>query len=204
MPIWITLAVEDRLSEAVVRKILAHCSPSFEVSQCLGRKGCGYLKKRIRNFNKAAKELPIFVLTDLDNPEDCAPERVRSWLGSQPQEHNLLFRIAVMEVESWLLAHRAAIADFLMVPLNRIPMNTDGIREPKEFLVGLARKSRSRRLREDLVPQRGASSPVGADYNGRLAEFVRARWNADTASQCSASLKRTLIRVRDYARRVNP
>ena len=57
MDIYITLAVEDSLSEAVARKILHQSDKNYHVTNCLGLKGSGYLKIKINSFNKAAKEL---------------------------------------------------------------------------------------------------------------------------------------------------
>ena len=78
-----------------------------------------------------------------------------------------------MEVESWLMADQEAVAEFLSIPVKRIPLSTDSIPEPKEFFVSLARKSKKRRLRDELVPKPGAKIPVGYGYNTRLSEFVR-------------------------------
>ena len=43
----IVIAVEDDLSEAVLRVILKQSTRPYEVSNCLGRQGSGYLKKKI-------------------------------------------------------------------------------------------------------------------------------------------------------------
>ncbi len=47
-------------------------SRAFAVGSCLGHEGSGYLKKNMRKFNKAARGVPFFVLTDLDQT-DCPP-----------------------------------------------------------------------------------------------------------------------------------
>ena len=137
-PLYFTLAVEDELSEAVARQIIDQCGRPFIVAQCLRRGGFGYLRNKIRSLNKAAAGLPFFVLTDLDDPGSCAPNLIQSWLGSHRRRRNLVFRVAVMEIESWIMAHRESVASFLKVPLNRVPLDTDAILKPKEFLVGLA------------------------------------------------------------------
>ena len=89
------------------------------------------------------------VLTDLDSPRDCPPGLVYSWIKG-PLNPRFLFRVAVMEVESWVMADRAGFAAFLSIPLHRIPSPTDDILNPKEFLVSLARKSQKKRVREAL------------------------------------------------------
>lgn len=109
---------------------------------------------------------------------------------------SFFLRIAVMEVESWIMADRKGAANFLSIPLNRIPLDTDALLHPKEFLVSLARSSNKARLRADLVPRPGATSKVGPGYNLRLGEFVRLHWSVERASQVSNSLKRTMARLR--------
>ena len=99
----IVIAVEDYLSEAVLRVMFMQSTRAYAVGNCLGRKGSGYLKKKIKGFNQVAKGIPFFVLTDLDQT-DCPPLLIGKWL-SIPKHENLLFRIAVREIESWLLAH---------------------------------------------------------------------------------------------------
>jgi len=104
-----------------------------------------------------------------------------------------------MEVESWLLADRSGAAGFLRVLPHRIPEDTDSIPKPKEFLIGLARKSRSRTIRDGLTPRPGSTSRVGPDYNGLLGEFASGNWSPARAAAHSASLKRTVRRIESFA-----
>ena len=99
----INIAVEDSLSEAVIRKIIQHSHRQFTIGYCYCKGGYGYLKRTIRGFNNAAKGTPFLVLTDLE--AECPPIQIREWLP-EPAHQNLLFRIAVKEVESWLLSDR--------------------------------------------------------------------------------------------------
>ena len=187
------LAVEDQLSEAVSLRILEH--HGIEVNQVLGLKGKGYLEKSAHRLNQVAKALPVFMLTDLDSPNQCPPEVIRSWIKGK-KHHKFFFRIAVMEVESWIMADRRGFADFLSIPVHRIPQNTDAIPMAKEFLVSLARLSKKTHLRQGIIPQPGSTSKVGPLYNSLLGEFVRFSWDLQPASSASMSLKRTLVRLR--------
>jgi hypothetical protein len=63
--ISILVAVEDALSEAVIRKIIQCSDKNYLISRCLCRGGFGYLKKMINGFNNAAKTAPVLVLTDV-------------------------------------------------------------------------------------------------------------------------------------------
>ncbi len=190
----VILAVEDTLSDAVSTKILEYCG--LEIVNRIGFRGNSFLKQNARNLNRTARGLyNVFLLTDLDSPKNCPPKLIQSWVGA-PLNSGFLFRVAVMEIESWIMADRRGIAEFLSVPLNRIPQNTDEIEKPKEFLVSLARRSRKRTLRRELAPAQGATTAkVGPLYNARFNEFVRVHWNLERASDVSVSLKRTMDRI---------
>jgi len=193
----ITLAVEDMISEVISRNIIAHANNKLIVSQCLCKGGYGYLKSKINAFNVAAKGMPFLVLTDQDNSNTCPRQIIDEWLDGN-QHPNLLLRIAVMEVESWIMAHREAFSNFLSIPINRIPYNVDEVENPKQFLVNLARRSRQLCLRNDLIPGNGSSAQVGPDYNNRLAQFIREHWNVNEARQHSSSLDRAFSRIHNF------
>jgi len=103
-----------------------------------------------------------------------------------------------MEVESWVLAHRDAFSQYLGIPVNRIPDNVDAIDNPKEFLVNLARRSRKRSLKDDLIPKNGSSASIGPDYNKRLSEFINNVWDATVAINHSDSLNRTFLKLQEF------
>ena len=44
--VYITLAVEDELSEAVIRKVLLQSHVNYHVMNCLGSKGFGHLQSQ--------------------------------------------------------------------------------------------------------------------------------------------------------------
>ncbi|HIE01910.1 MAG TPA: hypothetical protein EYP59_16770 [Thiotrichaceae bacterium] len=54
-PIFINLAVEDILSEFVLREMLKQSQRPFVIGNCICHGGYGYLKKNIHAFNKAAQ-----------------------------------------------------------------------------------------------------------------------------------------------------
>lgn len=188
------VAVEDVLSEAVVRKLLETVRPELTISVVMRKNGRGYLQSRARELNRTAQSVPVFMVADLDRPEPCPADLIDRWLSSPPAP-GLLFRIAVMEIESWILADRDALAHFLAVPAHRIPSNTDEIAQPKEFIVSLARRSRRRDIRDDLVPVPGGTSSVGPAFNARLGSFVGILWNVERAAGASPSLRRSIDRL---------
>jgi len=196
MDIPITLIVEDALSEAVVRAVFSQIEKPYRIGAVLNWNK-QKIQHTISNINKASRGFPHLALTDQDTGQDCPPNQIEKWIRGDVHP-NLLYRFATMEVESWVMAHRECFAKFLSVSSKKIPRHPDEIPQPKEYLINLARKSRKRRLREDLVPAPGATSKVGPDYNGRLCGFVRHHWRADIAAQNSPSLARTLKRLREF------
>ena len=193
-PIPVHLAVEDDLSEAVIRRLLLHTGRDYAIGMVFGRGDFGYLRTRANNFNAAAASgTPILLLTDLDQ-HPCPSGLMDDWLDIEAHA-NLVFRVAVREVESWLLADREGFADFLGIDVVNIPLQPDQVADPKRSLVNLARRSRSRMLRESIVPRRGSTAVQGPDYNGCIGEFVRNEWNPDAATHCSPSLGRAWGRL---------
>jgi hypothetical protein len=188
--IYVNMVFEDILSGAVLSKLLAHAQQNYIVGFSYPSGGFGWIKKRINGFNHAAKGMPYLILTDLDVNE-CPPVLIRGWLNG-PLHPNLAFRVAVRTVESWLLGSRESFAAFLGVQENRIPLNVDEIPKPKEFVVNLARRSRKRDIRADLVPEEGSTAKVGRNYNGRLMCFVESSWDPSVAGARSPSLRRAI------------
>jgi hypothetical protein len=188
--IWLNLVFEDVLSETVLRKLLSCSTPSYVVDRARNAGGFGWIKKRIRSLNDAAKGMPYLVLTDLDTSE-CAPVLIRQWLNA-PKHPNLLLRVAVRAVEAWLLGCRESFAAFLGVPESRIPAQVEGIVNPKEYVVNLARRSRKKDIRLDIVPRDGSTAKVGPDYNGRLTSYVLENWDPIVAKEHSPSLQKAM------------
>lgn len=191
----IILVTEDLLSAAVSTKILAHFG--IDIVQSVIYEGQTYLQRKAPSFNKTAHEAcGVFMLTDLDSPNLCPPRLIASWLHSA-RNPRFLLRVAVMEVESWVMADRRAFAEFLSIPVHRVPRNTDEILNPKEFLISLVLRSKKRRLREELVATRITRTPHPGDkYNEHLSTFVKNQWDIDRAASASPSLSRTIARLR--------
>ena len=189
----ITLAVEDDLSEITLRRIFNASRKSYAAKCIYRRQGFGYLKKNITAFNNAAKGCPWLVLTDLDQAE-CPPLLAADWFGHLPKQQNLIFQVAVREVEAWLLADSKAFAHFARIRVGLIPQEVESIPEPKAFLIDLIRRSKRRVIREAIVPPPGRTQ--GPGYNACLAEYVNQYWNPANAKLRSPSLDR-LVRLLD-------
>lgn len=192
----IHLAVEDELSEAVARRLLSYVDRDYAVGVAYGHEGFGYLRKTIRGSNRAAKGIPFMVVTDLDR-YPCASALIREWLV-EPQNPNLLLRVAVREEESWLLADAANLARYLAAPQRHVPADPDTLPDPKASLIALAGKSRSKELRSRITPRAGSTAKQGPDYNGSMSYFVRSIWNIQAASLASPSLARTVAKLNSF------
>ena len=197
MTIPVNLATEDELSEVVLRRLLNHAGRGYAVGTNYSRGGFGYLRSTITSWNRAARYKPFIVLTDLDR-RSCAPELMEDWL-KEPNHPNPILRVAVREVEAWLLADRSNFAQYLRVSEKWVPDDPDGLQDPKAALVDAARKSRSEEIRQRVVPKRGSTAKQGREYNPCLCEFVSENWNIEEAAAHSASLRRTVARLGSFA-----
>jgi hypothetical protein len=158
------------------------------------RDGKPALLKRGAAYNRAARWSCWLVLVDLDLDESCPPPARSKWLPCPSRQ--MCFRIVVREIEAWLLADRANLARFLRVAPGRIPAAPETLDNPKEVMVDLARRSRSRAVREDMVPRPGSGRAVGAAYASRMIEFAESHWTPEVAAMCAPSLARALACLR--------
>ena len=189
-PIPIFLAVEDVLSEWVARRALATRPVGYAIGPVFSQGGYGYLKKQARAFNNAAKACPFLLLTDLDRTP-CPSQLITEWVGQVRHPH-LLLRVAVREVESWLLGDPVGLSAFLGL---RTPFdfgNPELLADPKLELLKLANRSPRRVIRESLTWKDAASGRLsqGPDYNAPLARFAATDWNIAAARKKCRSLER--------------
>ena len=110
---------------------------------------------------------------------------------------NFIFRIAIKEVESWLLADREGFAEFTGVSIVNIPQNPDLENDPKQTLINIARRSRKREIREDIVPIND-NAQIGPNYNDCLMKYVLKYWDISRASSQSESLRRAIQSLSIY------
>jgi len=197
----ITLATEDELSEQV--GLMLADEAGLLVDQKLRKGGYGYLRARITNFCQMALQHPVVVIADLDR-QQCPSTLLAQWLGTKKRPDNLLVRIAVREIEAWLLADHHAMRDLLGARVGPLPRKPDILRDPKNTLLTLAKRA-PRNVRDDLLP---ASSAViasqGLGYNARLCGMVKSLWNPARASELSPSLRKARQRLKELAARTEP
>lgn len=194
------LVVEDAPSEAVLRRLVGLAGNKLNVTEVFRAGGFGQIKSRIANFRNACHVVPHIVMTDLD-AYPCPPDLFKDWkVGKLPDR--MLMRVAVREVESWLLADRDGIAKLIQVPAIKIPAYPDELPDPKQVLLNLARKSKSRRFASEFVPANGSKAKHGPLYNQHLTAFADKLWDSRHAELASPSLKRAIHRVKEFAQRL--
>lgn len=191
----IALATEDELSEAIGLRLIAD-SPFHEADVLpLRRNGSGYLKSKVESWRQLAGQQVVLLLTDLDQI-DCPVALRNEWLGTRPVPDRLLLRIAVREIESWVLADHDAMRK-LIGDRGKLPPAPDELGDPKAFLLNMVRKYAPRDVKQDLLAERGAMASQGLGYNRRLVAWVKSDWSPDRAAARSPSLLRARQALRD-------
>ena len=197
----VAIGVEDVVSEAVAQRLLLQYAPEIEWTQTFGLTGYGDLKRKMPTFDKIAQyREPVLVITDLDNPMLCPANFRSEWCQGLQMPPGLVFRIAVTEIESWLLADRAHIAQWLGISVAQVPREPETVGEPKECLVSLAGRSRNRGIRRAMVPTAGSTRSTGPGYNEYVSAFANRIWNPEVARAVAPSLDRAIIRIGELGR----
>lgn len=181
------VVAEDELSSVLCRELIARTRPGAEFFAVYVLNGSAAIKKKIAAFNNAARAVRYVILTDLDQAP-CAPDLVQDWCSGFALQPWLCLRVAVHEIEAWILADRVRFAALLGVSTNRIAAYPDTLLDPKNEIIRLARTSPKRDVRRALVPK--GSAKQGPEHNSFLGDFVTSTWSLDAASAASTSLQR--------------
>jgi hypothetical protein len=189
----IAIATEDQLSEAIALRLISEIPTPHFIQHKLGKTGNGYLRSRMGSWYQMAQQQVMLVLTDLDRA-NCLLEFRDQWLSGAPPA-NLLFRIAVREVESWVLADHIAMRA-LIGAKGVLPAAPDELADPKQSLLKLA-KSAPKQIREDLLKTIDGGLAQGLGYNARLSAWVNSEWSPQRAAERSPSLARTRLRLKE-------
>lgn len=193
------LATEDVLSEAIGLRLLRELPVPVTPGLLLRKDGFGYLRSGMNNWRQLAQRQTVLILTDLD--QVACPVALRAdWLGNKPAPVNLMLRIAVREVESWVLADHEAMRK-LIGQKGTLPPAPDTLPDPKQHFLKLA-KLAAKPVRQDLLKETGAVASQGIGYNHRLTAWIRSDWSPERAAQRSPSLQRTRMRLNELALRL--
>lgn len=180
----IAIATEDELSEQVALRLVNEAG--LDVNMTLRNNGNGYLRRSIDKFIAMSAHYPVLVITDLDLIQ--TPQKLISqWFQHRKRPAELLFHVAVREVEAWLLADHQGMKELLGGKIGKLPNSPESVQDPKANLLGLATRA-SREVRADLVAERNSMASQGLGYNSRLSLFVKNIWDPRSASERSPSL----------------
>lgn len=195
-PTYLSGAVEGPTDEWVLRRIIHHVGA--EVHRIQVQQGKTRLRSALPGMNAAARRSGWVVIVDLDHDQPCADALVADWLPSPSPFMRL--RVAVRSIESWLLADAERFSDFIGVRRAAVPQDPESLSHPKDVVVALARQSRRRAIREDMVPRERSGRRVGPAYTSRLIDFtesIQHGWRPDVAAAHAPSLRRCIERVRE-------
>ena len=157
--------------------------------------GSGTLDQKILKWNSASLRIPILVLRDWDERDqvECAPALVQQVLGGALKSNQLVVRIPVRSIESWLLADEVAFKSFFGT--TGLPGQPDQEPNPKHAVVAACRRSRKPAIKKAVVPSDGSGRAVGPLYVGTIIEFAASHWDARRAEENSPSLQRAINRL---------
>jgi len=196
--------VEDIPSAAVVQKLVKTRNTQigndghrivFNDGFPAVTRGFGNIKNKCEGFLKMALAgLHTIILTDLDKA-DCACTLIRDWFNI-PQDDPIglpsqcIFRVAVKEVESWILADHEAWAKFIGISEANFSKFPDELDDPKEHLLNVIRRKGRTKIHQEMLPKDAAH--IGPKYNAVLCDFVDSIWKPERAAKNSPSLERAL------------
>jgi hypothetical protein len=189
--ITISGVVEGDTDECALVKMIKVCGA--EPDRIMGKEGKAPIIKKMRAYSNAGKGSPWVVLIDLDEQHECAPELLREIKTDASSFFSL--RIAVRELESWLMADSESFTAFFGINRSVVPANPEVISNPKETLVELCKKSTSKRIRQDVVPRPESGRNIGPAYSSTLIDYIINHWDPKRASARSDSLRKALAAI---------
>ncbi len=200
------IAVEDALSEAILRRLLSASRKDYKVELCYPQRtqgvlpahsGWGALYSNRAAFAGVSATVPVIVLVDLDD-RVCPKTMAAAWKQGLPASPNFLIRIAVREAEAWLLADFDELMTYLHVSGREAGKPPESVRDPKQAIVCYASKSRVADIRRDMVPLKVGSGVVGRGYSSLMRSFVNDHWNPRRAAKTSESLRRAIAALEAF------
>lgn len=188
---------EDELCCSLGARIIETAMPGWKVHGApINTGGVTKLLPSLSRFAEQARHVrPVLCIADTDGqcPVDMLAEH-----RPRNSPSSLFIRLAVPEAECWVLADRVAVSSYFQISAQAIPNDPERLADAKLELLTLARKSKIRRLRDEVVT---ASNPLkqGPGYNLHMSALIATAWSADRARSNSSSLQRTISRLSAFA-----
>lgn len=193
MPL-IGLVVEGFTDRAAAERLLEIRGLQTDPNRVVVTGGKQRFDDRLIRYNQAARLAPWLALRDADRDAGGCPAALRRSLLTVPQEPGLCLRLAVRTLDAWLLADAEAFASHFNISAGKVPLNPETVARPKDALTRACRASRSRQVRQAMVPPDGAHGP-GPEYATWIADFCRNAWRPDVAAASAPSLRRALTEI---------
>lgn len=197
--------VEDAPSAAVARKLVTQRNSGrlqklhfYEGFPAITG-GYGELRKKCPSLlNMAKAGLYTFSVTDLDM-HSCAVTLIRDCFRIKSQRalilpKELVFRVAVREIEAWIIADRHAWAEYIGIPEVNFSITPDTLPDPKQHLLNVIRNKGTKKAHQEMLPRRTAN--IGPRYNQVLCDFVSRFWSPKRAAANSPSLRSAIEALR--------
>lgn len=192
---------EDELCCAIADALIAYSGIATNIQQRIVAGGAAPFKQRISAMNNVARNvMPVLMVADADQAP-CVVTQRNAWLPPNVSQR-LSMRLAVKEAEAWVLADHVGFSKFANISKDLFPAHPEAEPDPKQVLLGLVRKSKRRELRDEMLPGKGATSPVGLGYNIHMTDFVKNHWNIGRAVDRAPSLARAIPRILALLRNV--
>ena len=188
MTILVQVDAEDTLLRFIGERLLGEFGSKYQIDGApqIHRNSKSGMKKDAPAWNRAAMFGTVrLALMDMDslaypqNPKECPETVIRCVLKNEPKSENFLFRIAVYEAESWLLADWPGIKKYFGMKANGEEC-PDSLKNAKEHIA-------------QYVPLKWRKR-----INKHLVDFARDKWNPTRAAKRSKSLRRTLARLKSF------
>ena len=196
--IVVRYAVEGATDAPVVERLIRLAGATPQLG--LVARGKSRLDPRIQGIQAASTRFgPWVVVRDLDHDAASAVELARSLAPVRADFAEI--RIAVRQVEAWLLADAAGFSRHFAVAASRIPAAPDSCDDAKRAVVDACGASKRRTVRDDMLPRPRSGRPVGPGYEGSLIEFATTSWDPERAATRSDSLARAITRVAELVKR---
>lgn len=181
---------EDALCCALGERLVVGVLGWALAQPAVDTKGVTNLKKNLARYTRIANLHPVLCLADTDGK--CALHMRSQWLPDGSPDRFIL-RLAVSEIESWVMADREALAGFFGVPASIISSRPDELPDPKQAILNLAKRSRQKNISKEVVSR--SNNKPGTGYNVHLREFVANHWRPHIAEASSPSLARAIRRL---------
>ena len=189
---FIYLVSEDLLSEYIAQTIVKAYTYNHPYPLKI-RGGKSHILKNLLKYNQSAKNLKFLIIVDLDKT-NCVVDFIKKHFHNVSLNKGLIFRVAIREIESWILADKIGFCNYFKVPKKHLQINPDDLHDPKQFLIETIKKyCKNKRRKEDITVQKGSNAIVGPAYNSALIEFIKDAWCIESARQNSPSLNRCIV-----------